>query len=186
MAKNTSFPENLPTLETERLILRDVQVTDAEAIYAYSSKPIFYSMMGQKTPASVDEVKNRIEHSFINAHRGMSRNWIVILKSEQRVIGDCGFNVYRPDNRRAEVNYAIDPEYWNQGLATEAMQRVLRFGFEILELNRIQAICSPDNIQSRRVIQKAGMTYEGLLRDYIYFESGPLDMKMHAILRKEW
>ncbi len=183
MIDTPPFPKTLPRLETDRLLLRDVQMDDAEAIYAYSSNPVFYRCMGHKTPASVDAVRTQIAQRL---QAGLSRNWIVILTSERKVIGDCGFNVYRPDNRRAEINYAVDPDYWNRGLATEAVTEVLRFGFEVLHLNRIQAICTPANKRSQRVIEKAGMTYEGLLCDYIWFESGPLDMKMHAILKRRW
>jgi [ribosomal protein S5]-alanine N-acetyltransferase len=185
MSENVPFLKKLPTLETKRLILRDVQISDAEGIYAYSSNPIFYRSMGHKIPQSVEETREKIEKSLSLSHK-MPHNWIVVLKSDNKVIGDCGFNVYRPDNRRAEVNYAIDPAFWNRGLATEAVLRIIRFGFEDLHLNRIQAICHPDNQSSQRVIQKAGMTCEGLLRDYIWFEEGPLDMKMHSILKEEW
>jgi ribosomal-protein-alanine N-acetyltransferase len=186
MVDYLSFFEKLETLETEQLILRDVRVEDAAAIYAYSSQPVFYQSLGRKIPASLDDTQRRIETSLTGVPWRMPRNWVVELKAESRIIGDCGFNVYRPDNRRAEVNYAIDPAYWNRGLATEAVLCVLEYGFNRLNLNRIQAICHTANASSARVIQKAGLTFEGLLRDYIWFEQGPMDMNMHSILKDEW
>ena len=187
MAVTESFLfDKLPSLETERLMLRDVQTGDFEAIYAYSSNPVFYQSMGRSVPASKEKVWSDIQTILQTDKKGSPRNWIIVLKSNGQVIGDCGFNEYRANNRRGEINYAIDPNLWNQGFATEAALGVIRFGFETMHLNRIQAICNTANKASERVIQKAGMKYEGLLRNYIQFEGKLLDMKMYSLLRNEW
>ena len=177
---------HLPTIETERLFLRDVQADDAEAIWSYSSNPVFYQSMGRPVPVSKEKVMSDIQNILLGEDTRTPRNWIIVLKSTGKVIGDCGFSEYRTSNRRGEVNYAIDPACWNQGYATEAVLCVIKFGFEEMGLNRIQAICSTENKVSERVIQKTGMNYEGLLRNYIQCEGKTLDMKMYSLLKNEW
>lgn len=179
------FAESLPTLHTPRLLLRDVEPADAEAIFAYSSNPVFYQSLGRRIPPSLEHVTANIQKQLEKNSR-MPRNWMIVLKDENRLIGDCGFNDYRPDNRRAEINYAVDPAFWNRGVATEAALCVLEFAFDQLKFSRIQAICSTANQRSEAVLKKLGMHYEGLLRRYIQFENHPLDMKMFSLLSTEW
>lgn len=180
------FFENLPTLQSERLLLRKMELSDAGAIYAYCSNPVFYKSMGRQIPISEEKVRSDIRELLEADNNRRPRNWVVLLKSINKAIGDCGFNLYRPDNLRGEINYAIDPDYWDQGFASEAVQCLLGFAFKSLNLNRIQAICHPTNKRSESVIQKAGMKYEGLLREYIQFEGKSLDMKIYSILREGW
>jgi ribosomal-protein-alanine N-acetyltransferase len=184
MKPESFFTRELPTLQTTRLLLRDVQIADAEAIYAYSSNPVFYQCLGRKIPPSLEHVASNIQRQLEKNSR-MPRNWMIVLTDENRLIGDCGFNDYRPDNSRAEINCAVDPAYWSRGIATEAALCVLEFAFEQLQFSRIQAICSTANKRSEAVLKKLGMQYEGLLRRYIQFENQPLDMKMFSILKNE-
>jgi ribosomal-protein-alanine N-acetyltransferase len=177
---------NLPsssTLETKRLILRPLVMSDAEAILHYSQKPVFYQAMGRKTCSSIDDVLKFITGIL---KKDPPLYWVVILKEKEHLIGDCGFCQFHKVARRAEVSYAIDPTYWDRGYATEAVGRMIQFGFEDAGLGRIQAICSEENVVSQRVIQKSGMQFEGLLRHYIRHEDEPLNMRMYSILKQEW
>jgi ribosomal-protein-alanine N-acetyltransferase len=172
-----------PTLETKRLILRPLAMSDAEAILRYSQKPVFYQAMGRQTYSSAGDIQEFIADLL---KKDPSFFWVVILRDKNCVIGDCGFCQFHKEARRAEVSCAIDPTYWDRGYATEAAGRVIQFGFEGAGLDRIQAICSTGNIVSERVIQKSGMQFEGVLRHYIRHEDKPLDMKMYSILKQEW
>ncbi|MBM4104406.1 MAG: GNAT family N-acetyltransferase [Planctomycetes bacterium] len=172
-----------PTLETKRLILRPLAMSDAEAILHYSQKPIFYQAMGRQTYSSASDIEEFIANIL---KKEPSFYWVVILRGKNCVIGDCGFCQFHKDARRAEICYAVDPVCWNHGYATEAAGRVIQFGFEEAGLDRIQAICSTGNSVSERVIQKSGMQFEGVLRHYIRHEDKPLDIKMYSILKQEW
>lgn len=185
MESESLFMRDLPTLQTQRLVLRDVQLIDAPAIYAYSSNPVFYQSMGRKVPPSLEHLASNIQKQ-LEKKVHLCRNWVIVLRDGNKVIGDCGFNDYRPDNSRAEINYAVDPALWNRGIATEAALCILDFAFEQLKFSRIQAICHTANKRSEAVLMNIGMRYEGLLRQYIEFENQPLDMKMFSILKSEW
>jgi ribosomal-protein-alanine N-acetyltransferase len=180
MAYPSEFP---PTLETKRLMLRPLAMSDAEAICLYSQKPVFYQAMERQTYSSASDVQEFIATLL---KKDPSFFWVVILRDKNCVIGDCGFCQFHKEARRAEISYAIDPTYWDCGYATEATGRIIQFGFEDTGLDRIQAICNTGNIVSERVIQKTGMQFEGVLRHYIRHEDKPLDMKMYSILKQEW
>ena len=104
----------------------------------------------------------------------------------ERVIGTIRFGEYRPAHAQASVGYVLARPHWNRGLTTEAVQAVLRFGFEVVGLNRISAVCHVDNAASERVMQKVGMTYEGTIREGYLVKGGFESRKLYAILRREW
>ena len=87
---------------------------------------------------------------------------------------------------RAEIGYALARKYWGQGLMTEAVRAMLDYGFNLLRLNRIEARCDVENIASWRVMEKAGMKFEGVLRQNIFLHGRPRDARMYGILREEW
>ena len=92
-------------------------------------------------------------------------NLAVILKADKRLIGSVRIGILSEENREADLGYGIDPEYWGRGYATEAVGALIDFGFLELKLHRIVARCDRDNVASRRVMERLGMTREGLLRE---------------------
>ena len=99
----------------------------------------------------------------------------------------CGFMAGsgEPEYARASLGYAIAREYWGRGLTTEAVRAAIAFGFDHLSLNRIEARCIAENTASERVMQKAGLSYEGTLRDYVFRKGAYRDYKVYSILRRE-
>jgi [ribosomal protein S5]-alanine N-acetyltransferase len=91
-----------------------------------------------------------------------------------------------PEHSRAELGYVLAQEYWGTGLMPEAVRRVIRFCFERMDLNRVEARCLAENVASARVMEKAGMSYEGTLRKREYIKGAYRDMKMYSILRSEY
>ena len=87
------------------------------------------------------------------------------------------------ENRSAEVGYSLSRDYWNQGIMTEALRAVIRFGFEELRLNRIEAQHELDNPASGQVMRHVGMQYEGTLRQRIKNKGRFVDVALYAILR---
>jgi len=112
--------------------------------------------------------------------------WAIVEKASGRVIGTIRMGEYRAQHGRASVGYALARPYWNRGLTTEALRAVLRFGFDVVGLNRIFAVCYPENPASARVMEKVGMTYEGTLRDAAFEKGRYRSLKVYAILRREY
>lgn len=110
----------------------------------------------------------------------------MISSKSSKLIGTCGYVWWQPENEKAEIGYALSPDYWNKGIVTEAAKEIIKFGFENMRLNRIEAHCVDKNIASERIMQKIGMQYEGRLRDFRKFKGKFFDFKMYSILKKEW
>lgn len=87
---------------------------------------------------------------------------------------------------RGEIAYALNRAYWGNGYMPEAAAAVLAFGFDTLQLNRIEARCEVDNLPSERVMQKLGMQFEGVLRQHVQVQGRYRDLKLYSILREEW
>jgi ribosomal-protein-alanine N-acetyltransferase len=108
------------------------------------------------------------------------------LKATRKIVGTCDFIRWWPEHWRSEIGYALARQYWGQGLMTEAVSALIKYGFETKGINRIQAMAELPNIGSTRVMEKAGMAYEGILRQYMIQHEQFRDMKIYAILRQDW
>lgn len=176
----------LPTLETERLILRKMTRDDAEAVFAYASDPEVSRYTLWDTHRSVEDSRAFLELAVGNYEGGGSLDWGIVYKGDHRFVGMCGFVNWSPEHARAEMGYVLHKDYWGRGLVPEAVRAMIRFGFERMKLRRIEARCIAENTGSARVMEKAGMTYEGTLRQREYIKGAYRDMKIYSILSSEF
>ncbi len=177
------LPEQFLTLQTPRLILRKLEVTDAEAIFAYASDPQVATYTLWEAHRSIDDTYDYLHNQVFELYRsGQGMDWGIIDKASNKLIGTCGLYT-TPIHRRAELGYALSKAYWGQGLMTEAAKSAITFGFHVMQLLRVQAFCAVENIGSAKVLEKAGMQFEGVLHNYIFTKKRPWDVKMYAIAR---
>ena len=183
---------DLPVLETDRLTLRKMCLDDAEDLFEYASDPEVSTYTTWSPHLSLDDSREFLTRVLALYESSELAEWGVIHKADRKFIGTCGFVDWSPYHSRAEIGYAMSRKYWGQGLMTEAARKVIGFGFENMRLNRVEARCMIENIGSARVMEKSGMTYEGILREHMYVPKGnPTrgrydDLKMYSILRREW
>jgi len=149
--------KNLPTLETDRLILRKIILGDAEAVFDYTSDP---------------EVTRYV---IWDTHRTIEDSETFLRSVAERY-----------ENARAEMGYVLSRQYWGQGLMPEAVRAMIAFGFEKMGLNRLEAHCITENTASARVMEKAGMLYEGTLRQREFIKGAYRDTKIYSILKSEF
>lgn len=146
-------------METERLILRAFTLEDAEDMYRYAEDERVGPMAGWAPHESVEETKDVIR-LFVEE----KDVWAIVLKETGQVIGSIGLHDRRPDptiqhESQREIGYVLSPDYWGNGYVPEAVQAMIRFGFEALGLERIWCGYFSFNDQSRRVVEKCGFTY---------------------------
>ncbi len=175
-----------PTLTTNRLKLRQVRSTDAEALFALRSDANVMEFFGQEAHQSLVDTHKLIQRLQASYERHDSIFWCITLKGEDTLIGTCTLFSFNLDFRYAETGYELSPACWRQGITTEAMSAVLTYGFTELDLHRIEADVAPDNIRSKNLLLKLGFTYEGNLRQRYFFRGQFEDEHYYGLLKDEW
>ena len=176
--------KDLPTLETERLILRKMVLNDAEAVFAYASNSEVSRYTLWETHRSIEDSRAFLEFATQKYENGGEPDWGIVYRGNGCLVGACGLVNWEAEHARAEVGFVLSREDWGRGLMSEAVRAILRFGFERMNLNRIEARCIAENAASARVMEKAGMVYEGTLRQREYIKGAYRDIKLYAILKK--
>ena len=177
---------SLPTIRTERLTLRPVRMSDANDLYEYSSDPEVARHVLWDAHASIHQTRAYIRYLLRQYRNAQPSTLVIALTSTGKVVGTIGFMWIQQENRSAEVGYSLSRAYWGHGLMTEALKAMVEFGFAKLNLNRIEAQHESDNPASGRVMQKAGMRYEGRLRQRLYNKGRYTDVDLYAILRQDY
>jgi ribosomal-protein-alanine N-acetyltransferase len=177
---------NLPALETQRLLLRKMSLDDANDLFEYASDPEVSRHTTWEAHQTIED-----SHAFLGSvvelyKRHQVASWGVVHKQDAKFIGTCGFVEWLPHHARAEIAYALSRSYWGQGYMTEAVRRVVDFGFRVMALHRIEARCEVENIGSARVMEKTGMIFEGVLRGHMFAKGRHRDLELYSILRDEW
>lgn len=123
-------------------MLRKMRPEDAEAMFAYASDPEVTRYVLWDTHGSIEDTRSFLNFAVEGYGQGDFGGWGMVLKETGAFIGTCGLDAgYSPEHARAEVGYVLSREYWGRGLMPEAVRAVVRFGFEELHLNRIEARC---------------------------------------------
>lgn len=148
-------------LETNRLILRRLITTDLDALFALYRDPEVRQYFPEGT-LTYEETQEELEW-FLEGHPEHPELglWATLYKPTGAFIGRCGLLPWTIEEQsEVEVAYLLDKAYWGQGLATEAVQAIVHYGFEQLELARLICLIDPDNQASRRVAEKTGLSLE--------------------------
>lgn len=152
-------------LETERLTLRHLSLeTDAEFILRLLNEPSFLQYVGDKGARNLDDARKYIHNGPMKSYEengfGLYR---VGLKKSDAPIGICGL-IKRESLPDPDIGFAFLPEYWNRGYAYESAEAVMRHARDVLQLDRILAITTPDNEASAKLLSKIGLRFERLIR----------------------
>lgn len=175
-----------PELETERLLLRQLREGDARHLFQYFSLDEVTEYYDLDSFKEIEQAESLIRSWNQRWENGEGIRWGITLKTEDRVIGTCGFHNWIKEHSKAEVGYELTPEYWRKGIMTEAIEEIVRFGFKELGLNRIEAFIDPENISSRKLLEKTGLQEEGLLRECFFEKNRFVDAVIFAILKREY
>ena len=173
---------HMPQLTTERLLLRKLEIRDAEDMYAYASMPEVTRYLLWHPHPDLSYTKRYIAYLQTRYSVGEFYDFAVICRRSGKMIGTCGFVRFDTANDSAEVGYVFNPSYRDQGYATEALCAVLDFGFSKLGLHRIEARFMKDNLASRRVMEKCGMYFEGICRDMLIIKGKYEDIGICAAI----
>jgi [ribosomal protein S5]-alanine N-acetyltransferase len=171
---------------TRRLALRPARMRDAQDMYEYSKDPEVALHVLWDAHRSIRETRSVLRRMIRDYRYAPPFTYVIELKEEGRVIGTIGLMNFTRVNRSAEVGYSLSRAYWNRGLMTEALGGMLKYCFEGLRLNRVEAQHEVENPASGAVMRHAGMKREGTLRKRIFNKGQYHDMELYAILKEEF
>lgn len=177
---------HMPQLETERLILRPMRPSDAADMFAYAKDPEVTRFLLWSPHPNQSYTRSYLEYVAARYRTGACYDWAVVCREDGHMIGTCGFVSVDCVHHASEIGYVINPAYRGRGFAAEAVTRVLQFGFEVLSLHRTEARYIIGNNASRRVMEKVGMTFEGVRRESMFIKGSYRDIGVCAVLAREF
>jgi ribosomal-protein-alanine N-acetyltransferase len=186
MTDTTNNHAYFPALQTNRLVLRSLTMEDADFILQHFRDPSVTQYLMDEPPVA-DYAQAQAIISFYLEPEGKTHNrWGIVRRVDNRLIGTCGYHKWMKAYFRAEIGYDLSPDCWGQGYMAEALQAMIRNGFERMELNRVDALVYVGNSRSLQLLRKLGFKQEGLLRDYFCLDGKFYDHYLFALLRREW
>ncbi|RMG71487.1 MAG: N-acetyltransferase [Bacteroidetes bacterium] len=170
-------------LRTTRLLLREMSESDLDPLYQGLSHPLVVEHYGVRLQ-SRDDARRQLDWYRTQAAQGGGW-WGITLGAGQPLIGACGFNDYVPAHHRVETGYWLLPAYWRQGIAREAVSRLLDHGFAHAPYHRVEARVEPDNVASCALLRILGFQHEGRLREVEFDRGRYIDLDLYTLLRRD-
>jgi len=177
---------DIPTLETERLKIRPIELADAPALFEiFGDERVmrYWSSPALKDPAEAIALAERIRSSYPGEsllQLGIER------KADAQLIGTCTLHSRHLVSRRGELGYALGSAYWGEGYMHEALQRFLSYLFVDLDMNRLEADIDPANQGSARTLERLGFAREGFLPERWIVNGAPSDTAWYGLLARQW
>ena len=175
----------MPTLTTERLVLRPMRTADAYDMYEYACLEEVTEFLLWSPHPSVSYTRDYLAYIESRYATCDFFDWAVTLKDSGKMIGTVGFTKIDTSNNSAEIGYVLNPQYHGQGIALEASRKIVEFGFDTVGLHRIEAKFMKGNCASLRVMEKLGMTLEGYSVDGMYVKGKYRTIGTCAIIRSQ-
>ena len=173
-------------IPTKSLTLRFLREADLPAVYDIFSHPEV--MRYWSYPPWTD--RSQAQQWLINVQEGYRTRNALQLGIERRadhvLVGTCTLFQFHVASRRAEIGYALGRPYWGSGYMHEALQALLRYAFQTLDLNRLEADIDPRNVASARILERLGFQKEGHLRERWIVNGEISDTRLYGLLRREW
>ena len=177
---------NFPPLRTERLIIRQARIRDAESLLQCTGDPEVARYVLWEPHRSLAECRSHLHYLHKQYRACRPSSYVVALRDGDRAIGTIGFTSYQERTRTAEVGYSFARAYWNHGVASEALEAFLSLCFERMHLHRVEAMHDVENPASGHVMEHCGFRYEGTLRQRVWNKGQWRDVCLWAILETDY
>ncbi|MBD2345045.1 GNAT family N-acetyltransferase [Anabaena subtropica] len=172
--------DNFPTLETQRLLLRQEKPEDAGAVFEVFSNPKVTQFHDLDTFTNIEEAFSLIERRTKRFETGQGIRWGITRQLDNIVIGSCGFT-WDKQAHSAEIGYELNSTYWRQGIMKEALQAILQYGFFECNLQYVIAEVMLDNIASKKLLCKLGFQNQGVLKQHGFWKGQYHDLEQFIL-----
>lgn len=181
------LPANVPVpvLKTSRLALRPVRDSDVDDVFAIYSDPLALEYFAREPLRDMDEAREMVADNLAFGEDSAARFWAIGLADSDRMIGTFTLFHISERNRRAEVGYILNSEYWGKGYASETLERIIEYCFGELGMARLEADVDPSNEASLRLLERHGFEREGYFRKRWLMRGKWYDSIMFGLLRPD-
>lgn len=176
-----------PTIETDRLLLREIVASDAAAVFAIHGDAQAMRWFGADPLIELGQAEKLVE--TFAGWREMPNpgvRWGIQSKADGRLIGSCGLFKWNRGWKSCIIGYELAKAAWGKGFMTEAMSAALAWGFKHMELHRVEAQIHPENAASIRLVRNLGFVQEGRLREAGFWLGQHHDLQLFALLRQQY
>lgn len=170
-----------PILKTNRLILRAIELSDAQAIFEMRANKRVNAFIARPQMETLEAAKSLVEVTQKKVAEKEALAWAGMLRDNNKIIGTCGFNQFDFPNKHAEIGGEMSTEYWGKGIAQEAFETIIKFGQNELDLQTIEAKVSPNNRSAIALLNAYGFVKEAHFKNRIFFEGQFLDMAVYTL-----
>lgn len=176
-----------PVLETERLILRRKNENDINELFFLRSDERVMKYIDRERQKSTEETKEFLKNLDKAIDNNESLIWGIALKEDPAtLIGSILLWKFQKEHFRAETGYLLHPDHWRKGYISEALHKVLQYGFHTLGLHSIEAVINPENDASAGLLESAGFVREAYYRESFHFRGKFLDTAVYSLLKREY
>ncbi|MEE1885900.1 GNAT family N-acetyltransferase [Pedobacter flavus] len=170
---------DFPSLQTQRLEMRQIQSTDLENIFKGLSNPLVIKHYGVSY-STLEATQEQMAwyQNLYNTNTGIW--WAICAKLDGTFYGAAGFNDIHPQHKKAEIGFWLLPEYWNNGIMQEALTKICHYGFEHMKLHRIEGFVESENSNSKKALEKMDFLHEGTLRACEWKNGKWIDVDIYA------
>lgn len=175
-----------PTLYTDRLILRRINLEDAQDFFEIRSNKELMAALDKEPFKNMDELLCFLEQIESGINSNTSIAWAVCLKEDNKMIGHVGYHRIDFTNHRAEIGYALLSQFQNKGFGSEALKVILDIAFNQFNFHSLEADVNPANNPSIKLITKMGFIKEAHFRENYFFRNSFLDSAIYSLLKKDY
>lgn len=171
-----------PELTTQRLILRQVTADDANEMFFLRSSEEVMKYICRPRPKNLEDMLEFIQkiRDMIATDEGVA--WAMTQKDDPTLIGHISFHRLVKEHHRAEVGYLMHPNFYGQGIMDEALKAVLHYGFHTMKLHSVEAIASPANAASLKLLERNNFVREAYFREDFFWEGAFQDSVVYSLL----
>lgn len=175
----TPFPE----IDTERLLLRKLQLDDQEAVFEMRSNPEVMKYIPRPLAQTLTDALEHIVQNLKISDANEGANWGIEEKESKKLIGSiCVFHIQK-ENYRGEVGYILNPKWHNKGIMNEALQAIIKFAFEKMNLHSLEALIDPANIASAKLLEKNKFRKEAHFRENFFYQGKFQDTVIYSMVK---
>lgn len=181
------FYSKFPVIDLGDVKLRDLMLSDRQDYFdLMNDEEVSKFQSDEDVPATLEEAESEIKFWGGLFYRRQSIFWAIADSKTDKFIGNIGFNSWNVNNRRAEISYDLMKPYRRKGIMTKCLTNVLIFGFNNMNLFRIEGRTMSDNEPSQKMLEKVGFKKEGIQRGYRMIRMHPADIVLYGITRDDY